>query len=234
MTKPAFEVASEFITHHFPNCSFAVLAGSTARGEETPTSDLDIVIFDEHSDHYRESFVYEGWKIEAFVHHSISYRKEFEEEKEIGRPILGNMLIEGLLLKDHASYKAIAERAVKHVQEGPAPLTEDYIKASRYFIGDLLDDFIDSKHHDEAVITLNQLSLQLPDFILRLNNQWSGRGKGLSRALYAFDHELAQTFFHALRGYYQHQNKEPFIAFVTDIYKPLGGFLFDGFSLGKK
>ncbi|MCM2677312.1 nucleotidyltransferase domain-containing protein [Alkalicoccobacillus plakortidis] len=155
MKKTALLTAKSFLTQHFPDCDFAILAGSASRGEETPTSDLDIVIFDDKLDHYRESFLYDEWRIEAFIHQSNSYIKEFEREKEIGRPILGNMLIEGLLLKDHASYKLIVESAVKHVQSGPTPLTMNYINASRYFIGDLLDDFIDSKHNDEAIITLN-------------------------------------------------------------------------------
>lgn len=69
--------------------------------------------------------------------------------------------------------------------------------------------------------------------ILRLNNQWSGRGKGLTRAFYTYDKKLADAFFESLEAFYQDENKEPFIQFVTEIYKPLGGFLFEGFSMGK-
>lgn len=202
-------------------------------GEETPTSDLDLVLFDEQLPPYRESFTYEGTRVEAFIHNQNTYMEEFNREKEIGRPILGNMICEGILLKEQESYFAILEAAKKHVSEGPIPLNTAYIKASRYFIGDLVDDFSDAKNKQEALITLNQLSLELPDFILRLNNQWSGRGKGLTRAFYTYDKKLADAFFESLEAFYQDENKEPFLHFATEIYKPLGGFLFEGFSMGK-
>ena len=41
-----FTAAKKFIAKRFPDCQGAVLAGSIVRGEETVTSDLDIVIFD--------------------------------------------------------------------------------------------------------------------------------------------------------------------------------------------
>ena len=233
MPSHAQQIAKSFVDQAFPSCQFALLAGSASRGEETPTSDLDLVLFNEQLPPYRESFTYEGTRVEAFIHNQNTYMEEFNREKEIGRPILGNMIREGILLKEHKSYYSILEAAKKHVSEGPLPLNAAYIKASRYFIGDLVDDFSDAKHKQEALITLNQLSLELPDFILRLNNQWSGRGKGLTRAFYTYDKKLADAFFESLEAFYQDENKEPFIQFVTDIYKPLGGFLFEGFSMGK-
>lgn len=233
MPSHAQQTAKSFVDQFFPSCQFAILAGSASRGEETPTSDLDLVIFDEQLPPYRESFTYERKRVEAFIHNHHSYVEDFKREKEIGRPILGNMIKEGILLKEHESYSAILDAANKHVSDGPHPLNTAYINASRYFIGDLVDDFCDAKHKQESLITLNQLSLELPDFILRLNNQWSGRGKGLSRPFYAYDKELADAFFESLDAFYRDENKEPFIQFANDIYKPLGGFLFEGFSMGK-
>ncbi|MFK3937435.1 nucleotidyltransferase domain-containing protein [Alkalihalobacillus sp. NPDC078783] len=233
MPSPTQQIANSFVNQFFPSSQFAILAGSASRGEETPTSDVDLVIFDENLLPYRESFAYQGKRIEAFIHNQDSYVAEFDREKEIGRPILGNMIKEGILLKEHESYFSILEAAKKHVSAGPIPLNKAYIQASRYFIGDLVDDFCDAKHKQEALITLNQLSLELPDFILRLNSQWSGRGKGLTRALYEYNKELADAFFSALEAFYHDENKEPFFQFATEIYKPLGGFLFEGFSMGK-
>ncbi|WP_263597219.1 nucleotidyltransferase domain-containing protein [Metabacillus idriensis] len=42
-----FEAAKKIIEKRFPKCQAAVLSGSVVRGEATPASDLDIVIFDE-------------------------------------------------------------------------------------------------------------------------------------------------------------------------------------------
>lgn len=42
----AIEAAQNIIEVRFPNCDVALLGGSVARGEETITSDLDIVVLD--------------------------------------------------------------------------------------------------------------------------------------------------------------------------------------------
>ncbi|WP_443111935.1 nucleotidyltransferase domain-containing protein [Alicyclobacillus sp. ALC3] len=41
---PAIEAARSFVSTRFSNCNVAFLTGSAARGEETPYSDLDILI----------------------------------------------------------------------------------------------------------------------------------------------------------------------------------------------
>ena len=62
------EAAKRFINKQFPSCQGAVLAGSVVRGEETDTSDLDIVVFEKSiTSSYRESFIDFGWPIEVFV-----------------------------------------------------------------------------------------------------------------------------------------------------------------------
>ncbi len=135
------------------------------------------------------------WRIETFIHNHESYLIEFEREKSKGRPVLGNMISEGKLIGDSKRYENIKNNALNHESNGPAPLSKEYIKASRYFIGDLLDDFVDAKSYQDAVISLNDLSLKVPDFLLRVNNQWSGRGKGLARALYSYDQRAYHEFF---------------------------------------
>lgn len=233
MRKTGIDAARQFIQEFFPDCEFAVLAGSASRGEETPTSDLDIVIFQKSPESYRESFEQFGWRIEAFIHNHQSYIKEFQSEREKGRPILGNMISQGIVIKTGSSYVKVKKNAVQHVLEGPAPLTEDYIRASRYFNYDLLDDFIDSRNEVEAIMTLNSLSLQIADFILRYHGQWSGRGKGLARALRTFDEKIYNEYFEALNQFYKNRNKQPFHEFVEKVYEPLGGGLFNGFSSRK-
>lgn len=67
------EAAERFIKKRFPYCQGAVLAGSVVRGEETATSDLDIVVFEKNlTSSYRESLIEFGWPIEIFVHNLTS------------------------------------------------------------------------------------------------------------------------------------------------------------------
>jgi hypothetical protein len=233
--RPApFEASKQFINKYFPECHVAVLAGSAARGNHTVTSDLDIVIIDNtQTNDYRESFVDFGWRIEAFVYKGTSYRDRFSADRKNARPVLACMLIEGIVIKDNGSVASIKQEAQKFLINGPEPLTKEFINASRYFMFDLLDDFKDSASYEEALMTLSTISIQFSDFILRVNGQWSGRGKTATRALFQYDKDLAQNFFDTLSQYYQYQNKEPFIRFVDDFYKSHGGPLFEGFSMGK-
>jgi hypothetical protein len=94
-----------------------------------------------------------------------------------------------------------------------------------------LDDFKDSKNHEETLMPLNTLSLQFGDFIFHYHRQWTGRGKNFVRALYRFDRKLAQQYFAALNQYYLYQNKEPFINLVDKFYAPLGSQLHHGFKM---
>lgn len=228
------EASKLFIDKYFPNCRVALLAGSAARGNHTATSDLDIVIIDDsQTNDYRESFVDLGWRIEAFVYKGTSYRNKFASDRKKARPILACKLIEGDVIKDDGTVAAIKQEAQNAFNEGPEPLSDEFIKASRYFIFDSLDDFRDSDNYEEALMTLNTITLQLSDFILRVNGQWSGRGKTMTRALYQYDRDLAQRFFNSLSDFCQFGNKEPFIQFVEEFYEPFGGQIFAGFSIGK-
>lgn len=231
MRLPAIQAAHKFVGEKFPNCGTALLSGSASRGDETETSDLDIVIFDNAiPNRYRESFVVYGWRIECFVHNKTSYLEQFEFDRRNGRATLATMVSTGVILRDNGKAETFREVADAWISAGPPPLEEGFINASRYFIYDLLDDFKDSCSDEEAIITVNTLSIQLADFILRLHGQWSGRGKSLTRQLYQFDRNVAGRFFTSLAAFYQHGEKQPLIDFVDTIYAPLGGQLFDGFK----
>lgn len=230
----AMDAAKKFVKEEFPDCDIAFLAGSASKGEETTTSDLDIVIFDQSiGSDYRESYLLYNWKIEAFIHNDTTYLNQFDIDKETGRPILANMIAEGIIITDSGRSGEIKDSAQTFLQNGPSPLSESFIHASRYFIYDLLDDFQDCENHPEAIMTLNTISLQLADFILRVHGQWVGRGKGLARSLQKFDERIYLEFFDSLDCYYKDGDKQPFISYVNDIYKPLGGPLYHGFSQGK-
>ncbi|WP_158702795.1 nucleotidyltransferase domain-containing protein [Paenibacillus faecalis] len=128
------EAAIKFVNDQFPDCSVAILAGSASRGEETPTSDLDIVIIQDGIHHYRESFEEYGWRIECFTHNFESCLAQFQSEREQGRPILASMLVNGKMLKDDGRLEMIRDAGAANMALGPEPLSKEFIEASRYFI----------------------------------------------------------------------------------------------------
>ncbi|MBO9128501.1 nucleotidyltransferase domain-containing protein [Bacillus sp. 165] len=230
MKLDAIIAAKRFVNEFHRDCQFALLAGSVSKGLATESSDLDIIVFYEDCPNTRESYVRYDWKIESFVHNHLSYKEYFAKEKQSGRPVLASMIKDGIVLKEHPVINSIKQVAVDYLNEGPESLTPEFIRLSRYFVYDLLDDFVDSKNDEEAMMTLNLLSIQVADFILRVNNQWTGRGKGLVRAFKEFDESFSERYFNTLDEYFRNGNKQPFVELVNEVYVPLGGQLFDGFK----
>ncbi|QKE74137.1 nucleotidyltransferase domain-containing protein [Arthrobacter citreus] len=230
MKLEAIDAAKRFIEEFHGDCQFALLAGSVSKGLATESSDLDIIVFYEDRPNTRESYVRYDWKIESFLHNYLSYKECFAKEKQSGRPVLASMINDGIVLKEHPAINSVKQVAIDYLNVGPETLTPEFIRLSRYFVYDLLDDFVDSKNDDEAMMTLNLLSTQVADFILRFNKRWTGRGKSLVRAFKEYDESLSERYFNTLNEYFRTRNKQPFIELVNEIYEPLGGQLFDGFK----
>ena len=226
--------AHQFVEKYFPNCQAAILAGSVVRGEATVTSDLDIVVFDrELKDSYRESFVDFGWPIEVFAHNVTSYKKFFTMDYERARPSIQKMLAEGIIIKDDGIVDDLKNEAQEILANGPERWSDQTIDSKRYFITDVLDDFIGCSTIQEELFIVNLLAELVSEFILRTNGKWVGTSKWVFRLLKAHDEQLAFQFFEALNRYYETKDKTQIIEFVDTVLQPFGGRLFEGFSMGK-
>lgn len=231
----AFLAATKYIEEHHPHCQGAILAGSAIRGEATATSDLDIVIFDDAvKASYRESLLYKGWPVEVFVHSLSTYQSFFESDCARARPSLPTMVSEGMVIKDLGVLASIKAEADLLLAAGPQKWTDDNILMKRYFLTDVLDDFIGSESKAELMFITGHLAESLAEFQLRANRQWVGESKWVYRSLRNFDEEFAVEFAETFERFYQDWQKEPVIQFVDQILAPFGGRLFDGFSIGKK
>jgi predicted nucleotidyltransferase len=228
------EAAKRFIAEKFPDCQAALLAGSVVRGEETATSDLDIVVFDEKVESsYRESLIEHGWPIEVFVHNLTSYVDFFKSDCERARPSLPRMVSEGIILFDSGVVSIIKEEANVLLKKGPEVWSIETIEMKRYMMTDALDDLIGSTNRAEELFIANTLADAIHEFVLRTNVQWTGASKWIVRALNQFDENLARTFVQAFDAFYKTGNKYEIIDLADGVLKPYGGRLFEGYSLGK-
>ncbi|WP_142826668.1 nucleotidyltransferase domain-containing protein [Planococcus soli] len=231
---PAIDAAKSFIQKNFPDCDGAILAGSVIRGEETETSDLDIVIFDgKLFAPYRESFIDFGWPIEVFVHNWSSYKAYFFNDCERARPSLPRMVAEGIILRGEATIASIRNEAEELLARGPKEWTNETISLKRYFLTDTLDDFIGCTNRAEAIFVAGSLAEATGEFVLRTNNSWIGSSKWILRALKKYDMELANHFVDAFDTFYKTGDKNKVIQLVDEVLQPHGGRLFEGFSIGK-
>jgi len=229
------EAARLFIDTYFTSCNAAILAGSVVRGQATATSDLDIVIFDEKVvSSYRESMMEFGWPIEIFVHNLATYKDFFLMDYNLAKPSMQRMVTEGMVLKDDGVLQAIKQEAEKMLKEGPKEWSEETIRTKRYFITDVLDDFIGSDNKQEVIFIASTLSFLLHEFVLRVNKQWVGTSKWMVRSLRQYDPKFTEEFIEAFDTFYRTGEKEKIIEITEKVLKPYGGKLFAGFSLGKE
>ncbi|WP_058307695.1 nucleotidyltransferase domain-containing protein [Gracilibacillus massiliensis] len=226
--------AKQFINQKFSHCQGAILAGSVVRGEETATSDLDIVIFDNNlNNSYRESMIDNGWPIEIFVHNLSSYKYFIEMDCKAGKPSMARMISEGITLKDEGILLAIKKEAKEILEKGPEKWSDEMITQKRYFITDALDDFIGSTNRAEAIFIANNLAELVHEFVLRTNRQWIGSSKWIIRALKQYDEKFTEEFIAAFNAFYETGEKKKVIQLVDNVLQPYGGRLFEGFTLGK-
>ena len=144
------------------------------------------------------------------------------------------MVTEGIVLRNDGVLNDIKQEAEKMLVAGPKEWSEETIRTKRYFISDVLDDFIGSTNEQEAIFIASSLSMLLHEFVLRVNNQWIGTSKWMVRSLRQYDLTFADKFIEAFQVFYRTGEKTKVILLAEQVLDPYGGKLFAGFSLGKK
>jgi predicted nucleotidyltransferase len=89
----------------YPASAFVFAAGSIFRGEDTPYSDLDlVVIYQRLPNAYRESFRFQAFPVEAFVHDPETLKYFFYEvDCPSGVPGLPQMVWEGIEIPESSA-----------------------------------------------------------------------------------------------------------------------------------
>ncbi|WP_393965084.1 nucleotidyltransferase domain-containing protein [Exiguobacterium sp. S22-S28] len=230
----ALLAARAVIATRYPNCDAAVLAGSFVRGQATATSDLDLVIIDETvPSSYRESFIADGYPVEAFIHSSTTVLAFFQQDKKRGRPSMQRMMAEGMILRDHPVLTTLKHQAETELLAGPPVFSANEANQARYFLTDVLDDFIGVTDRTEGLGIASRLLEQATQFYLRARGHWTGQGKWLIRSLAAVDPSEAVQLTTAFEDYFRLDQKQAVIRLVERWLDQHGGRYFDGFSIGK-
>jgi hypothetical protein len=230
MKTSAREAAKKFIEAHYPSCEVAYLAGSVVRGEETESSDLDIIIIDSTvKESYRQSLHEFDWPIEVFVYNMFSYKIYFRENIDRARPSLPQMCAEGIILRDTGHASRIKNEALQILKAGPTPWKSIEIEKARYHLTDLLNDLEGSTNQLEDLFIVAKLADLTHEFVLRVNGHWIGEGKWIIRALKEYNDTFAEAFARVFDHYFLSREKSSVIHFVDEIIAPYGGRLFEGY-----
>jgi predicted nucleotidyltransferase len=231
-TRPSPEEAARAIfEERYAGARVSFLGGSVLRGEATPASDLDIVVvYESLPNSYRESFVYGGWPVEAFVHDVGTLEDLFERDRLRGLPSLMNMVWEGVEVPEPSEFsEAWKRRARELLDAGPPPWDEGELALKRYRLTDWVDDMRFPRSGEELVATGAWLYQDAAEFYFRARGMWSAHSKTIPRRLRATDAAFAEKFLRAFEALFADKSPGPAVALVEELLEPFGGLLFDGF-----
>jgi len=231
MLKDLIRVTTEIYSRRYSQAKAIFLAGSIVRGEGTSTSDLDLVVlFDHLPCAYRDSFFYEGWPIEAFVHGPQTLEYFFREvDRPSGFPALPAMVAEGIEVPTANEFTdSLKQLANSILNEGPPKWSEKDLDSSRYEITDLVNDLRDPRSTQEMHATAMLLYPALANHYFRSRNMWSAEGKAIPRRLHAVNSSFAKRFLDSFESIFSNNCTENAIAIAAEVLETDGGFLFEG------
>lgn len=228
----ALSAARKCFATRFNGASHLFVAGSIMRGEGNDFSDIDlVVVYPKLAQAWRESFVLDGFPIEAFVHDAETLAYFIEKDIEGGAPVIVDMVANGVIVgkaSGHAS--AMQQHARSILGRGPKPLTGVQYDTMRYVLSDLADDLRAERPTNEIAAIAAQLYPRLIDLILLGRNQWTGKGKWGPRLLQRHDPKLAiiaaEAFTDAVQG-----NKTALLSLTDQELANHGGSYFDGYRV---
>ena len=236
------EAATAFVAGYAPEASVAFLGGSVLTDDATPTSDLDVtIVLDKGvvvastglTAPYRDTLEHEGWVVEAFVHDRDSLEHYMAKDVARRQPTLMRLVAESRVLLDRDGVAGgLVARARELLDAGPPPYDETELAMARYALTDLLDDMAGSDREDELAYLAGLVVSETAALALAAGGEWSGRGKGLARALRRVDPDLAERLVNGQRHVVVYGDTAVLHRAAVDVLMRVGGPLLVGHRLG--
>ncbi|MFF3016645.1 nucleotidyltransferase domain-containing protein [Streptomyces sp. NPDC057939] len=186
---PHVRQARRLVRDRFPDALSVVLAGSTAAGRATASSDLDIaVLVEDGGVTHRETVRFEGRLVELFVHTRAGLGELFAADVANRRAAMQHMYATGLVLVDvddeARRARALAEADLRAGPPVPDPPT---VEAKRYGLTDSLDDLADATDPVEGLAVAGYVLTTAAELLCDHHRAWTGGGKWLPRRLLEAD-----------------------------------------------
>ncbi len=216
----------------YPEAHVVLVAGSLIRGEGTAYSDLDlVVVYSSLPAAYRESFQFDRYPVEAFVHDPDTLEFFFTSiDRPSGIPALPHMVAEGIPVPDATPLsQRLKARAAEVLALGPPPLNTDAERRMRYSVTDIRDDLRGARTYAEAVAAGTQLFEAAANYYFRSHGYWSAKGKAIPIQLALRDAALATQFLAAFEHLFRTGESGLAVEVTDGILASSGGGLFEGF-----
>lgn len=189
-------VAERFVAARYSAADVAIVAGSTARSERTPTSDIDLLLLGDElfaaADQTSEASTheFEGEIFEVFAYTPAGFDEWADRGVTQHRPVTVHMLVEGTAIRDDGRLASLRRRWQSVLDTGPS-LSAQESAFRRYVITDVLDDLRDAADPLEQQVEAAILFERVSELILLSEGRWIATGKWLPRRLRNLSHERA-------------------------------------------
>ncbi|WP_187291329.1 nucleotidyltransferase domain-containing protein [Cellulomonas flavigena] len=229
MTPPGPEIrrlVDHVVATRFPAATGVVLAGSTATGTSTPTSDVDLLVlgpgamFDDGRTSLAATVEESGRLVELFAYTPQAYREWAAQEVAAHRPVILAMLRDGMVLRSDAGVDELRAWATGLLAAGPV-VDPHALDLRRYRVSGTLDDLADARDPLERAVLLAEAFHGLAELLLLAHGQWLGHGKWLVRRLRECDAEAADSLGRAVVA----GDVGSFVTEADTLLAPLGGRL---------
>ncbi|MDQ3323969.1 MAG: nucleotidyltransferase domain-containing protein [Acidobacteriota bacterium] len=230
LNERAVETTRDIYKTRYNKAEVIFLAGSFVRGEETRTSDLDlVVIFKQLPNPFRESFYFNDFPIETFVHDPETLNFFLQNECRQAFSPLMQMIDEGIEIPKPTEFSADLKKLAAKMKESLHKISNEEIERMRYGITNLVDDIKFPRSKFELTATGTALYSALSDFYLLVNELWLAEHKTIPRILEQKNPEWQNQFCLAFEDLFVNGKSEKVILLAEDLLQPYGGFLFDGY-----
>lgn len=223
-------IAERFVDAHYPGADVAVVAGSTARGERTPSSDIDLLLLGdrlfavEEQTSEASTHEFEGEIFEVFAYTPAGFDEWADRGVAQHRPVTVHMLVEGIAIRDDGRLSGLRARWRSVLDDGPS-LSAKESAFRRYVITDVLDDLRDATDALEQQVEAAILFERVAELMLLSEGRWTATGKWLPRRLRSLSRERADLLSTPLLA----RDYAAFAARVEDELIRAGGRVQSGF-----
>jgi hypothetical protein len=181
------ELCESFIQQEFAAAEIAVLGGSTARGNRTASSDIDLLVigddlFADEATGLAATYSFGGEVFEVFAYTHDGFSEWARRGISQHRPVIVHMLVEGQEVRGGEALTALRGGWGGVLTDGPI-VDEHEMATRRYVITDLLDDLRDAVDDLERNVVAWSLFEKVAELMLLVERRWIGTGKYLPRRL---------------------------------------------------
>ncbi|MBX9246402.1 nucleotidyltransferase domain-containing protein [Actinotalea ferrariae] len=225
------ELARSFVAGTFPDAHGVVLAGSIAAGNDTATSDLDLlligpgVMFETGRTSLAAMYEHAGRLVEVFAYTPDAFRAWAAREVAHHRPVILTMITEGAVLRSSPELTTLRQWAAHTLASGPA-IDKHSLDLRRYLVSSVLDDLSDATDAGERALLLANAFSSLAELVLLADGCWLGSGKWLVRRLRQWDDARAQSLIETLVS----GDAVSFVRQADELLAPMGGRLQAGMT----